>query len=47
MSKAARHRGAMLLHRPHFYRFTCEGISPLIPAADIGFAAARAFCLTI
>lgn len=30
-----------------FLDFTYEGISPLIPAADIGFAAAWAFCLTI
>lgn len=30
-----------------FLDFTCEGISPLIPAADIGFAAAWAFCLIV
>ncbi len=30
-----------------FLDFTYEGISPLIPAADIGFAAAWAFCLIV
>ena len=30
-----------------FLDFTYEGVSPLIPAADIGFAAAWAFCPTI
>ena len=48
MSKAARHRrrNAPLIVRI-FIDFTCAGISPLIPAADIGFAAAWAFCPTI
>ena len=30
-----------------FLDFTYEGVSPLIPAAGVVFAAARAFCLTI
>lgn len=30
-----------------FLDFTYEGISPLIPAADIGFSAAWAFCLIV
>lgn len=30
-----------------FLDFTYEGISPFIPATDIGFAAAWAFCLIV